>query len=151
MTEEYQLLIDAVKREQKHGRTVRSFCGGSEYRPFIGLKNGNEHVFVEFLSTGRTNTNFGPETVARLFERLHENGGSIHLNRARTHPAQLAVIVELHPHLLLRDKRLFYDDMGLIQILKTMADLLDELLSDISDLGRVLSDIKEQQGKLNEQ
>jgi hypothetical protein len=151
MTEEYQLLIDAVKREQKHGRTVRSFCGGSEYRPFIGLKNGNEHVFVEFLSTGRTNTNFGPETVARLFERLHENGGSIHLNRARTHPAQLAVIVELHPHLLLSDKRLFHDDMGLIQILKTMADLLDELLSDISDLGRVLSDIKEQQGKLNEQ
>jgi hypothetical protein len=72
------------------------------------------------------------------------------LNRARTHPAQLAVIVELHPHLLLRDKRLFYDGGGLIQILKAMAEL-DELLSDISDLGRVLSDIKEQQDKLNEQ
>ena len=154
MTEEYQLLIDAVKREQKHGRTVRSFCGGSAYRPFIGLKNGNEHVFVEFLSTGRANTNFGPETVARLFERLHENGGSIHLNRARTHPAQLAVIVELHPHLLLSDKRLFYDDMGLKEHLKAVEDHLHhlhELLSDISDLGRVLSDIKEQQGKLNEQ
>ena len=109
MTEEFQPLFDVVRREQEHGRTVSSFSGGSEYRPFIGLKNGNEHVFVEFLSTGRTNANFGPQTVARLFERLHESGGSIHLDQARTHPAQLAVIVELHPHLLLRGKRVFYE------------------------------------------
>jgi hypothetical protein len=108
MSEEYQLLIDIVKRVQKRSRTVSSFSGGSEYRPFIGLKNGNEHVFVEFLSTGRTNANFGPQTVDRLFERLRESGGAIDLDQARTHPAQLAVIVELHPHLLLRDKRVFY-------------------------------------------
>tara|TARA_B100001013_G_scaffold112876_1_gene64878 strand:- start:633 stop:968 length:336 start_codon:yes stop_codon:yes gene_type:complete len=109
MTEEYQLLIDAVKREQKHDRTVRSFYGSSEYRPFIDLKNGKEHVFLEFLSTGRTNANFGPQTVARLFERLHESGGSIHLDQARTHPAQLAVIIELHPYLILQGDRIFYD------------------------------------------
>ena len=77
--------------------------------PFIDLKNGKEHVFVEFLSTGRTNANFGPQTVARLFERLHESGGSIHLDQARTHPAQLAVIIELHPYLILQGDRIFYD------------------------------------------